>query len=65
MVKTKAKDLEPIAATKAKLVFGEILHETSVEGKKFLVNRQGKPVSVILSYKEYLKLLEQPAKVKK
>lgn len=59
MAKAKLKDLEPIPATKAKLVFGEILHETSVEGKKFLVNRQGKPVSVILSYKEYLKLLEQ------
>ena len=65
MVKAKAKDREPIAATKAKLVFGEILHETSVEGKKFLVNRQGKPVSVILSYKEYLKLLEQQGKGKK
>jgi len=65
MVKAKVKDLEPIAATKAKLVFGEILHETSVEGKKFLVNRQGKPVSVILSYKEYLKLLEPQTKAKK
>lgn len=59
MTKIKIKDLEPIAATKAKVVFGEILHETSVEGKKFLVNRSGKPVSVILSYKEYLALLEK------
>jgi prevent-host-death family protein len=59
MAKIKIKDLEPIAATKAKVVFGEILHETSVEGKKFLVNRSGKPVSVILSYKEYLELLEK------
>jgi prevent-host-death family protein len=59
MTKIKIKDLEPIAATKAKVVFGEILHETSVEGKKFLVNRSGKPVSVILSYREYLELLEK------
>jgi prevent-host-death family protein len=59
MAKIKIKDLEPIAATKAKVVFGEILHETSVEGKKYLVNRSGKPVSVILSYKEYLGLLEK------
>lgn len=59
MTKIKIKDLEPIAATKAKVVFGEILHETSVEGRKFLVNRSGKPVSVILSYKEYLALLEK------
>ena len=59
MSKIEIKDLEPIAATKAKVAFGEILHETSVEGKKFLVNRSGKPVSVILSYKEYLELLEK------
>ncbi|MBN1848974.1 MAG: type II toxin-antitoxin system prevent-host-death family antitoxin [Deltaproteobacteria bacterium] len=59
MTKIKIKDLESIPATKAKVVFGEILHETSVEGKKFLVNRSGKPVSVILSYKEYLELLEK------
>ena len=59
MVKIKISDLESIPATKAKVVFGEILHETSVEGKKFLVNRSGKPVSVILSYKEYLELVER------
>ena len=59
MAKIKIKNLEPIAATRAKVVFGEILHETSVEGKKFLVNRSGKPVSVILSYREYLELLEK------
>jgi len=56
MVKIKIKDLEPIAATKAKVVFGELLHETSVEGKKYVVYRHGRPVSVILSYNEYLKL---------
>ncbi len=59
MVKIKIEDLEPIAATKAKTFFGEILHETSVDGKKFVVNRQGRPVSVILSYKEYLELSEK------
>ncbi len=56
MAKIKIKDLEPIAATKAKVVFGELLHETSVEGKKYVVYRHGRPVSVILSYNEYLKL---------
>ncbi len=59
MAKIKIKDLEPIAATKAKVIFGEILHQTSVEGKKFVVDRHGKPVSVILSYKEYLELIGQ------
>ena len=59
MAKIKIQDLEPIAATKAKGAFGEVLHQTSVEGKKFVVNRQGKPVSVILSYNEYLRLLEK------
>ena len=57
MTKIKIKDLEPIAATKAKTIFGEILHETSVDGKKFVVNRQGRPVSVILSYNEYIELV--------
>lgn len=53
------EDLEPISSTKAKTFFGDILHQTSVEGKKFIVNRQGKPVSVILSYKEYCELVNQ------
>lgn len=57
MAKVRIKDLEPIAATKAKVIFGEILHQTSVEGKKFVIDRHGKPVSVILSYREYLKLI--------
>lgn len=61
MTKIKITDLEPIPAAKAKLIFGEILHETSVEGKKYLVNRQGRPVSVILSYKEYLELITKAA----
>ncbi len=64
MAKIKIKDLEPIAATKAKTLFGEILHQTSVDGKKFVVNRQGKPVSVILSYNEYCKLMERCGKGK-
>ncbi len=59
LAKIEIKDLEQIAATKAKVRFGELLHETSVDGKKYVVNRQGKPVSVILSYKEYQRLLEK------
>lgn len=58
MAKVKFKDLEPIAATKAKTFFGDMLHQTSVEGKRFVVNRQGKPVSVILSYREYCELIK-------
>jgi len=64
VAKIKIKDLEPIAATTAKIKFGDILHQTSVDGKKFLVNRQGKPVSVILSYNEYCKLIAQGKEVK-
>ncbi len=63
-IKIKIKDLEPIAATKAKTIFGEILHQTSVDGKKFVVNRQGKPVSVILSYNDYCELMERCGKGK-
>jgi len=62
MAKVKIRDLEPIAATKAKVIFGEILHQTSVEGKKFVVDRHGKPVSVILSYREYLELIDRQSK---
>jgi prevent-host-death family protein len=62
LAKIRITDLEPVAATKAKVIFGEILHQTSVEGKKFLVDRHGKPVSVILSYRDYLALLENQKK---
>ncbi|MHB9029039.1 MAG: type II toxin-antitoxin system Phd/YefM family antitoxin [Candidatus Latescibacterota bacterium] len=57
MGKIRIDDLEPVSATDAKVKFGEILHETSVNGKKFIVDRHGKPVSVILSYRAYLELL--------
>ena len=57
MGKIKIADLEPIAATKAKVNFGELLHQASVNGKKFVVNRQGRPVAVLMSYNEYLALL--------
>jgi prevent-host-death family protein len=59
MTKIKITDLETVAATKAKVIFGEILHQTSVEGKKFLIDRHGKPMSVIMSYKEYLDLVNK------
>ena len=58
MSKICITDLESIPATQAKIRFGEILHQTAVNGKKFLVDRHGKPVSVILSYREYCKLAE-------
>jgi prevent-host-death family protein len=61
----RIKNLEPIAATTAKINFGDILHQTSVNGKKFVVNRQGKPVAVILSYNDYCKLIEQAKEVKR
>ena len=57
MGKIKIADLESIAATKAKVNFGELLHQASVNGKKFVVNRQGRPVAVLMSYNEYLALL--------
>jgi len=52
MAKIRMKDLEPIEATRGKLVSGKDLHETSVNGKRFVVSRSGRPVSVILSYNE-------------
>jgi prevent-host-death family protein len=57
MSKIKFKDLEPVSATDAKVHFGELLHQTSIDGRIFVVNRQGRPVSVILSYKQYCELL--------
>lgn len=59
MAPKNAKDgLEPVAATHAKTNFGEILHQTSVEGKRFLVNRAGKPVAVVMGYAAYCELVE-------
>jgi prevent-host-death family protein len=63
MGRIRLEDLEPIAATKAKVKFGEILHETGVEGKKFVVDRHGKPIAVILSYNDYVRLLEKASRV--
>jgi len=59
MTNTSTRDLEPIAATRAKVIFGEILHQTSVNGRRYVVNRQGKPISVILGYNEYRRLVEK------
>jgi prevent-host-death family protein len=56
MTRIKIRDLEAISATDAKVRFGEVLHRTSVEGQAFVVNRQGRPVAVVLSYKRYLEL---------
>ena len=56
MPRIKIKDLKPISATLAKVRFGELLHQASVEGEAFIVNRQGRPVAVVLSYRQYLEL---------
>jgi prevent-host-death family protein len=58
MTRIKIEDLEAISATDAKIRFGELLHRTSVEGQAFVVNRQGRPVAVVLSYKRYLELMK-------
>ena len=62
MGKIKIEDLETINATKAKVHFGELLHQTSVEGKTFLISRQDKPISVILGYKKYVELISSGEK---
>lgn len=56
MTKIKIEDLEVITSTNAKLTFGDIIYQTAVEGKKFLVNRNGKPMVVIIGFNEYQKL---------
>jgi prevent-host-death family protein len=62
VAKIEIKDLERIRATDAKVFFGELLHESSIEGKKFAVYRHGRPVCVVIGYKEYLRLVEQVQK---
>ena len=59
MARIKLTDLEPVPATRAKVNFGDILYQTSVNGKRFVVNRQGRPVSVIMGYNEYLEMLSK------
>jgi prevent-host-death family protein len=58
MQRINIKDLEPISATDAKIRFGELLHRTSVDNEIFVVNRQGRPVAVVLSYKHYSELIK-------
>jgi hypothetical protein len=59
VTKIQITDLQSIKATEAKITFGDPLHQTSVNGKKLVVDRNGKPVSVLLSYNEYISLLER------
>ena len=62
MTKPTDKDLQPISATDAKVNFGDVLHRTSVEGEKLLVFRQGKPISVVISYAEYNRIMAKLGK---
>ena len=62
MSRIKIGPLEPIAATAAKVNFGDLVHQTSVDGKRFVVNRHGRPVSVILGYHEYCELVADAEK---
>jgi len=55
----KHLDLEPIGATEAKTHFGNLLHQASVNKKKFLINRQGKAVAVMIGYNSFCKLIEK------
>ena len=59
MAKIEISDLQPISATQAKVRFGDVLHETAVNRKRFVVGRHGKPVCVILSYREYCELVDR------
>ncbi len=59
MAKRENQDLESISATKAKVNFGDVLYQTSVNGKRYVVKRQGKPVAVVLSYNDYLHIMEE------
>ena len=58
MARINIKDLEPISATDAKVRFGELLHRASVDNEIFVVNRQGRPVAVVISYKQYRELVK-------
>ena len=59
MQRIRLEDLEEVTATKAKVKLGELLYETSVNGRQFVVNRQRKPVAVVLSYNDYCSLLKE------
>lgn len=64
MARIKIETLEPITATAAKVNFGDLVHQTSVDGKRFVVNRHGRPVAVILGYHEYCEFMDQVRKAK-
>ncbi len=64
MARIKIETLEPIAATAAKVKFGDLVHQASVDGKRFVVNRHGRPVAVILGYHEYCEFMDLVRKAK-
>ena len=65
MPRTTLTDLEAVSATDAKTHLGELLHQTSVNGRRFVVNRQGRPVSVVLSYNEYCRLMDELSRLRR
>lgn len=51
-------DLQPIPATEAKNRFGDLLFQVTLDGAPRLIERNGKPVAVILRYQDYVQLLK-------
>jgi antitoxin YefM len=52
------KTVKAVPAFEAKTHFGQLLDEVDHQGVRFVVERRGKPVAVILSVDEFEEMLE-------
>ena len=51
--------VKTIAAVKARVHFGEIIKRSFTKGDRFIVEKSGIPIVVILSASEYTRLIEE------
>jgi prevent-host-death family protein len=49
----KKKMTRNITAMQARQNFGDLLNRTNLKGERFLINRSGKPMAIIMSVNDY------------
>ena len=54
MIKTGKKTANVISALTARTQFGQIMRRASQKNERFLVDRRGEPVVIIMSVKDYI-----------
>jgi prevent-host-death family protein len=59
---SQVKDLDNISVAEAKTKLSEKLRSVENRGRRYLITSHGKPRAVIISYKEYLSLVQSSDK---